>query len=107
MNQALQDYAFLQGHDIIKERSLPKFAGIAENAVIAGGWNMIAYEPTKQLERFLPIADQMIKDEILKFAGESAIALLYRWMTGKERSLGNIMLKQMLAQGSQMVVNKL
>lgn len=107
MNDALQDFAFLQGHDIIKERSLPKVDGIIENAVIAGGWNMLARKPTEQAERFIPIADQMIKKEIMKFGGEVSIALLYRWLMGKDKSLGNLMLKQMLAQGSQMIVNKL
>lgn len=104
INEVVMDFAFFSGFDMLKSKRLINQAEFLENAVVAGAYGFVVKEPAKQLRRFIPqMGLEDSTDMIIKFAAEAATAFAYRWVQGKERNLGPILLKQLLAQGSQEV----
>ncbi len=108
LNDALYDFLFYEIHDGIKMRALPfKQDQLMENAFVSFGYNMIAKQPLMQLRRWIPETSAPLGDEIIKFFGEMAGFYSYRWLMGKSAPLGNLMLKQLLSQGSQYIMKEI
>jgi hypothetical protein len=108
VNETILDFSFYSLHDGIKRRALPTQNELLGNALVAGGYNLIAKQPFEgTIQRFIPEVPQLPSEELLKFFGESAFMWLYKWSMGMERNIGGILLKQLLAQGGSMIYKQL
>ena len=108
VNDAVLDFGFYLLHDGIKRRALPTQNDLLEDAVVAGGYNIVLKAPLDNtLSQFIPVVSQPYGEDIIKFLGATALMFGYRWSMGMERNIGGIMLKQLLAQGGQMIYKQL
>ena len=108
LNNALYDFAFYQIHDGIKTRALPlSKEQLMPNLFVSLGYNMLTAKPLKQLQQWIPTVSQPYGDMITKFLGETVGFISYGMLMGKPVNYGAIMLKQILAQGSQEVLKQI
>jgi len=107
MNNAIMDFGFYSGYDAIKKRGIPDMDQFLENGVSGLGYNFLVKDQVKRFDYIFPGETRPFGDMILKFGGQLAIIYLWRWgMKKGSKSIGDIILKQLISQGSQEVFKK-
>ena len=93
--------------DGVKDKKIPTLKQFTENAVISLGYNFAVMKPMESLDKTIPFIPDPYKNEIIRFLGESVISYGYKYLMGEPRVVSQIMLKQALIQGGEMIYKEI
>ncbi len=109
LSASLMDFVSYEVVDGLKTRALPiKQEQLMSNGFTSLGYHFIVKQPIRQLERWVPMTSQPYADELFKFFGELGTMYVYKMLMGKPYGdIGGMVLKQLMAQGGQLVLRSL
>jgi hypothetical protein len=105
--KVVTDLVIRLGHDGLKARRMPNMDEILEDLVTSAGHYYVLENPMKMVENLVPGVDVNIKKELSRFVSQSLIAWGYKYLMKKPVNPADVMMKQLLVQGSEMVWNQL
>jgi len=100
---SIEDTVFYSIYDGVKAKKFPDGADILENSVVGLGYNFLLSDPMKMIDKFIPDGSRKYSNDLAKFMGQSFLFYLYGAMYKKNEPLTQILIKQLLVQGAELV----